>query len=102
MYTTGSSHRLRIMLAAAVLVFAGWAVWCAPAAVGQETGKEAVRPAQPVQAQAERGPRWPEGTEVFRDLEYVPGGHERQKLDIYVPPAAEGALPLIVWVHGGA
>jgi acetyl esterase/lipase len=39
---------------------------------------------------------------VFKDLEYVPGGHERQKLDIYVPPAAEGTLPLIVWVHGGA
>jgi acetyl esterase/lipase len=41
---------------------------------------------------------------VLRDIEYVPGGHERQKLDLYLPkgaPAA-GARPLIVWVHGGA
>ncbi len=36
-----------------------------------------------------------------RDLAYVAGGHERQKLDLYLP--AQGArLPLIIWVHGGA
>jgi acetyl esterase/lipase len=41
------------------------------------------------------------GTRVLRDLEYVPGGHERQRLDLYLP--AEGKnLPVIVWVHGGA
>ncbi len=43
-------------------------------------------------------------TRILRDLEYVPNGHERQKLDLYLPPQGEGSapLPLIVWVHGGA
>src|SRR5438309_1187348 len=44
----------------------------------------------------------PEGTQVFKNLEYVASGHERNKLDIYLPANADGALPLIVWVHGGA
>ena len=41
---------------------------------------------------------------VLRDLEYVPGGHERQKLDLYLPREAsvDRKRPLIVWVHGGA
>ncbi|MBI4657701.1 MAG: alpha/beta hydrolase [Verrucomicrobia bacterium] len=43
----------------------------------------------------------PEGARVYRDLEYVPGGHERQKLDLYLPKEGNH-LPLIVWVHGGA
>jgi acetyl esterase/lipase len=45
-----------------------------------------------------------DGTRILRDLEYVPGGHERQKLDLYLPPQSESpaSLPLIVWVHGGA
>ena len=44
----------------------------------------------------------PEGTQVHRNLEYVKGGHERQKLDLYVPDKADGPLPVIVWVHPGA
>ena len=28
----------------------------------------------------------PEGTKVLKDLAYVAGGHERQKLDLYLPP----------------
>lgn len=41
---------------------------------------------------------------VLRDIEYVPGGHARQKLDLYLPKDAQagGKRPLIVWVHGGA
>jgi acetyl esterase/lipase len=41
---------------------------------------------------------------VLRDLEYVPNGHERQKLDLYLPKEADpnGRRPLLVWVHGGA
>lgn len=41
---------------------------------------------------------------VLRDIEYVPGGHERQKLDLYLPKEASVGVkrPLIVWVHGGA
>ncbi len=43
----------------------------------------------------------PEETIVHRDLPYVTDGHERQKLDLYLPKAEE-KLPLIIWVHGGA
>lgn len=45
---------------------------------------------------------------ILRDLEYVPGGHERHKLDLYLPEQigqqadAAKPMPLIVWVHGGA
>lgn len=45
--------------------------------------------------------RIPKGTTVFRDLPYVANGHERQKLDLYLPKRIE-KLPLIIWVHGGA
>ncbi len=44
----------------------------------------------------------PQGTKVIRDLEYVKGGHERQKLDLYLPEKdASAPLPVIVWIHGG-
>ncbi len=43
----------------------------------------------------------PEGTIVYHNLSYVTDGHERQKLDLYLPKA-EDKLPLIIWVHGGA
>jgi acetyl esterase/lipase len=51
-----------------------------------------------------RGPNVPEAARILRDLSYIPDGHERQKLDLYLPKQSEGAppLPLIVWVHGGA
>jgi acetyl esterase/lipase len=39
---------------------------------------------------------------VHRNLEYVKSGHERQKLDLYLPKDASGPLPVIVWIHGGA
>ena len=52
-----------------------------------------------------RGPaataKIPEGVTVHRDIAYVTDGHERQKLDLYVPDEGEN-LPLIIWVHGGA
>jgi acetyl esterase/lipase len=47
-------------------------------------------------------PKLPEGTKMHRNLEYVKGGHERQRLDLYVPAKAGAPLPVIVWVHGGA
>ncbi len=40
----------------------------------------------------------PPGTSVYRDLAY--GNHERNKLDLAVPPGA-GPFPLVLWVHGG-
>jgi acetyl esterase/lipase len=39
---------------------------------------------------------------VHRDLAYVDGGHERQRLDLYLPKNAKGQLPVIIWIHGGA
>lgn len=41
------------------------------------------------------------GVKAHRDLVYVEGGHERNKLDLYLPEKAAGPLPLIIWVHGG-
>jgi acetyl esterase/lipase len=49
-----------------------------------------------------KGAKLPEGTKVYRDLEYIKGGHERQRLDLYLPEKADAPLPLIVWVHPGA
>jgi len=43
----------------------------------------------------------PEGVKAHRDLAYVENGHERQKLDLYLPEKAEGPLPLLIWIHGG-
>jgi acetyl esterase/lipase len=43
----------------------------------------------------------PADVEVYRDLGYLPDGHERHKLDVYVPKNAKGQLSLVVWVHGG-
>jgi acetyl esterase/lipase len=53
-------------------------------------------------------------TVMYRNLPYVANGHERQKLDLYLPsppvvrvrarPPAEGykeRLPLIIFIHGG-
>jgi acetyl esterase/lipase len=58
------------------------------------------------QQQSRRGgpppaPAVPEGTKAWRDLAYVKDGHERQKLDLFVPEKADGPLPLLIWVHGG-
>ena len=47
-------------------------------------------------------PGLPEGVKALRDIPYVEGGHERNRLDLYLPQKAEGRLPLIVWIHGGA
>jgi acetyl esterase/lipase len=59
-----------------------------------------------IRPRVEEGPISP--VRVLRDLEYVPGGHKRNKLDLYLPRQVDrrdensGPLPLIVWVHGGA
>lgn len=37
----------------------------------------------------------------FRNLPYVPGGHERQMLDLYVPGNVRGPFPLVCFIHGG-
>jgi acetyl esterase/lipase len=44
---------------------------------------------------------FPAGTRVLKDLAYVEDGHERQKLDLYLP-ATGTHWPLVVSIHGGA
>jgi acetyl esterase/lipase len=46
-------------------------------------------------------PPLPPGVKALRDLEYVKGGHERQRLDLYLPDKITGPLPVVVWIHGG-
>ncbi len=54
-----------------------------------------------VQAADQPKPNLPPGVQVHRDLEYVAGGHARNKLDLYLPDKADRPLPVIVWIHGG-
>jgi acetyl esterase/lipase len=56
-------------------------------------GAEQVRPRPPVAV--------PPGVQVLRDLEYVHGGHERNRLDLYLPEKTARPLSVILWVHGG-
>jgi len=44
----------------------------------------------------------PSAMTAYKDLAYVPGGHEHQKLDLYIPIDGDGPFPLIIWIHGGA
>ncbi len=43
----------------------------------------------------------PEGVVVHEDLEYVPMGHARQHLDLYLPESNRSPLPIVLWIHGG-
>jgi acetyl esterase/lipase len=52
-------------------------------------------------AQERPAPKLPEGVKLLRNLQYVEGGHERNRLDLYLPEKAEGRLPVVVWIHGG-
>jgi acetyl esterase/lipase len=40
--------------------------------------------------------------DAHTDVAYVENGHERQKLDLFVPKSGDGPFPLLVWIHGGA
>jgi acetyl esterase/lipase len=46
-------------------------------------------------------PKLPAAIKVLPDLQYIENGHERNRLDLYLPEKAEGQLPLVVWIHGG-
>jgi acetyl esterase/lipase len=74
--------KTREIIAAIVIAF------IAPAAFAQQHGQT-------------RFAEVPEGTKIYRDVNYVSNGHTRQKLDLYLPKA-ETRRPLIIWVHGGA
>ena len=49
-----------------------------------------------------RASNLPEGVRVLCDIPYVANGHERNRLDLYLPEKVARPLPIIVWVHGGA
>ena len=69
--------------------------------LGRSVTSLAQQPEQPPKGQSRADTALKE-SKVFRDLTYVEGGHERNRLDLYLPEKAEGRLPLIVWIHGGA
>lgn len=46
-------------------------------------------------------PRLPQGVRVERDIVYVKNGHDRHKLDLYLPKKENKARPVVVWIHGG-
>src|SRR5581483_8696640 len=68
------------------------------AAVAATPAQEKTQPKPGAKAKA--APKLPEGTQAFKDVAYVPGGTERQTLDLFVPKA-DAPLPLVVWIHGG-
>lgn len=43
----------------------------------------------------------PQNARVYLNRVYVADGHDRQKLDLYLPPTT-GTVPLIIYIHGGA
>ena len=45
---------------------------------------------------------FPAGYVAKRDVAYVSGGTERQRLDVFFPEKSGKPMPLIVWIHGGA
>ena len=58
-------------------------------------------PARAQNPQRPSAPTVPAGVKAHRDLAYVEGGHERQKLDLFLPEKTDGPLPVVIWVHGG-
>lgn len=45
----------------------------------------------------------PAGAKTLKDIAYIENGHERQKLDLFLPAGYDKvkSLPLVIWVHGG-
>jgi acetyl esterase/lipase len=73
------------------------ALWAVAALIVPAAGQE-----PKAKAKAAVPPPVPEGVKVERNLDYAGNGLPRQRLDLYRPERAEGPLPLVVWVHGGA
>jgi acetyl esterase/lipase len=88
------SHRPLLLALCFLTLFPG---------VQAQTNVPAAPPA-PRRTPPEEGRRaiLPAGTRILNDLEYIPGGGERNRLDLYLPGNATSPLPVIVWVHGGA
>lgn len=54
-------------------------------------------------ATPEPPPPVPANTRLVENLPYVPDGHERQVLDLYIPtgPAVKSPIPVVLYIHGG-
>jgi acetyl esterase/lipase len=80
-----------------------------PSAYSFKGYKKGVKPADlalpaaesPQQKKGELGLVVPAGTRIERDLEYVKNGHERHRLDVYLPGSGDGPFPVVIWLHGG-
>lgn len=91
--------RLRCLSPALSVVVAVAATWMALAA--PEAGKER-RPDTPPPKPANRPALLSSGIRAEKDIPYVAGGDESQRLDLYLPAqGADHPLPLIVRIHGG-
>jgi acetyl esterase/lipase len=58
--------------------------------------------AQPGPKQPQRHFSLPPGVRALKDLEYGRAGSRALLLDLYLPEKSDKALPLIIWIHGGA
>lgn len=76
----------------AVAVVGCWEGSVRPAYAAAGAAKARVKPAyQP-----------PRGVRLVRDIQYIPGGDEAQRLDLYLPEEpADRPLPVVVHIHGG-
>ena len=84
------------VLAVGLAVLTSWTVAAEPEAGAKDKGHA---PAKPAVKQPSLLPR---GVRAEKDIQYVPGGDEAQRLDLYLPEqAADTPLPLIVCIHGG-
>lgn len=84
------------VLAVGLAVLASWTVAAEPEAGAKDKGQVPAKPA------AKQPASLPRGVRAEKDIPYVPGGDEAQRLDLYLPEqAADSPLPLIVCIHGG-
>jgi acetyl esterase/lipase len=59
-------------------------------------------PAQPSANPSSRRLPLPPGVKSFKDLEYGRADGRSMRLDLYLPAKGQKALPLLIWIHGGA
>src|SRR5262245_3855241 len=80
--------------------------WAAIALGVSRVAAQRTQDPQPQQPQSQAGGNrqaLPPGVHVLRDLEYAKVGDRSLLLDLYLPEQpAQGPLPLVVWIHGGA
>jgi acetyl esterase/lipase len=59
-------------------------------------------PAQPSTNTTSRRFPLPPGVKMLKDLEYGRADGRAMRLDLYLPEKSQKALPLLIWIHGGA